>query len=193
MPATLDKNGKKDEYIVTKVATMSYANLFEPRSFKEGDTPKYSCNLIFSKDDKAALAQLKAAYAQALADGANVLKGLPPSQVLLKDGDAEHPDKPEYANSIYLVAKSKFQPTLMDRARNPIDEDVRDTLYSGCRVRAMLTFRAYNNGGMRGVTAYLQGVQKIADGPRLGGLNAAAAFDDGFEPSLTDELAELLS
>ncbi|WP_230228959.1 ssDNA-binding protein, partial [Allobaculum mucilyticum] len=46
-------------------------------------------------------------------------------------------------------------------------------VYSGCYARVSLNFYAFNTNGNKGVACGLGNIQKIKDGPRLGGRTTA--------------------
>ena len=61
-------------------------------------------------------------------------------------------------------------------------------IYSGCYVRASITFSAYNHKtGGKGIGSYLNGVQKLADGEPLGAARESA--DEMFGDDEEDPLA----
>ena len=101
----------------TKVITgpntrWSYANVWEPKSIN-GGTPKYSVSLIIPKSDTKTVEKIQAAIQAAYEEGQGKLKGngktVPALSVLktpLRDGDAERPDDPAYADSYFMQAVS---------------------------------------------------------------------------------------
>lgn len=162
----------------TKVVTgpetqFSYCFPWEARSVN-GGTPKYSSQLKIPKSDKETVAAIQAAIRAAYEEGAAKLKGsgktvpqLSSLKTPLRDGDVERPDDPDYAGYWFLNANSTKAPLVVDARRQDIINQ--DEVYSGCFGRASVTFFAFNNQGNRGIACGLNGLQKLKDGPRLGG------------------------
>ena len=106
----------------------SYANVWEAKSIN-GGTPKFSVSLIIPKSDTQTLAKIKAAIEAAYREGESKLKGngktVPPLTAIktpLRDGDAERPDDPAYANAYFINANSATAPGIVDADLQPILE-----------------------------------------------------------------------
>ena len=167
----------------------SYCNVWQPKSIN-GGTPKYSVSLIIPKSDTVTINKIKAAIEAAYKEGEAKLKGngrsVPALSVLktpLRDGDAERPDDEAYANAYFVNANSNERPGVVDRRRVPITDPLE--VYSGCYVRASLTFYPFNTNGNRSIACGLGNIQKVRDGEPLGGRSSAADdfstdFDDDF-------------
>ena len=175
----------------TKVITgpktrWSYANVWDPKSIN-GGKPKYSVSLIIPKTDKRTVDAIKSAIQAAYEEGESKLKGngktVPALSVIktpLRDGDAERPDDPAYANAYFINANSDTAPGIVDAALNPIID--RSEVYSGVYGRASINLYAFNTNGNRGIACGLNNLQKISDGEPLGGKSRAeedfASADD---------------
>lgn len=180
----------------TKVITghktrWSYANVWEPKSIN-GGTPKYSVSLIIPKSDTKTVEKIQNAIQAAYEEGQGKLKGngrtVPALSVLktpLRDGDAERPDDPAYADSYFINANSASAPGIVDADRQPIID--RSEVYSGVYGRASINFYAFNSNGNKGIACGLNNLQKIKDGEPLGGKSRA---EDDFA---TEEDEEFLS
>ena len=83
----------------------------------------------------------------------------------------ERPDDPEYAGYWFLNANSTSRPGIVDAHCQPIIDP--SEVYSGCFGRASITFFAFNSNGNRGIACGLNNLQKLKDGPRLGGKASA--------------------
>lgn len=66
-----------------------------------------------------------------------------------------------------MNANSNERPGVVDRRRIPITDPLE--VYSGCYVRASISFYPFNTNGNRGVACGLQNVQKWCDGEPLNG------------------------
>jgi len=155
----------------------SFANVWEPKSIN-GGTPKYSVSLIVPKSDVKTVAKIKAAIEAAYAEGEAKLKGsgksVPPLAAIknpLRDGDAERPDDPAYANAYFINANATTAPGIVDADRNPIL--TRSEVYSGVYGRASISFYAFNSNGNKGIACGLNNLQKVRDGEPLGGKTSA--------------------
>ena len=164
--------------VVTGVNTRwSYVNAWEPKSIN-GGTPKFSVSLIIPKSDTKTVAKIKAAIEAAYKEGEAKLKGnsrtvpaLSAIKTPLRDGDAERPDDPAYANSYFMNANSNTAPGIVDADCQPILD--RSEVYSGVYGRASVNFYAFNSNGNRGIACSQNNLQKIRDGEHLGGKSSA--------------------
>lgn len=167
-----------------KLVRFSYANVFEPRAIQAGQQPKYSVMLLIDKADKETIKAFqdamneltKAALAQGKWDGE-----LPEDfRKPLKDGDTNPPKKanPEdFAGMLYCNASSIYKPGIVDRNSRAIIDP--EAFYSGCYGRAQVNLFPYDSMGNAGIGVGLNNLQKVKDGPRLGGVqNAEDAFKD---------------
>lgn len=163
--------------VVTGKVRFSYLHVFEPSAMQEGQEKKYSASLIIPKKDKKTIAKVEAAIAKALELGKGKFGGKIPAKLKtpLRDGDEERPDDEAYAGCMFVNANSLRQPGLVDEDRQEILD--RAELYSGCYGRASVNFYAYNVAGNRGVAAGLNHLQKLEDGPSLGGAVTSAEDD----------------
>ena len=171
----------------TKVITgpntrWSYLNVWEAKSIN-GGTPKFSVSLIIPKTDIATIAKIEAAISAAYKEGEGKLKGngksvpaLATLKTPLRDGDAERPDDPAYADAYFINANSSSAPGIVDADRNEILD--RSEVYSGVYGRASVNFYAFNSNGNRGIACGLNHLQKLRDGEPLGGKSRA---EDDFD------------
>lgn len=163
--------------ITGKGTRWSYANVWEPKAIA-GGTPKYSVSLIIPKSDTVTVEKIRKAIQAAYEEGQSKLKGngksVPPLAALktpLRDGDAERPDDPAYANAYFVNANSATAPGVVDADRQEIID--RSEVYSGVYGRASINFYAFNSNGNKGIACGLNNLQKIADGEPLGGKSRA--------------------
>ena len=175
--------------VITGVNTRwSYANVWNPKSIN-GGAPKYSVSLIIPKSDTATINKIKAAIQAAYEEGQSKLKGssksVPALSTLktpLRDGDAERPDDPVYANSYFINANSSTAPGIVDADRQQIID--RSEVYSGVYGRASINLYAFNSNGNKGIACGLNNLQKIRDGEPLGGKSRA---EDDFDTEDDDD------
>jgi hypothetical protein len=168
--------------VVTGKVRFSFVNVFEARTFGEGQTPKYSVMLLIPKTDVATIGRIKKAIDAAAQKGlATKFGGKLPAvlKTTLKDADKDTNQDGElfadiwpYAAGHYILnVSSKNQPQIVDAELNPIINPVE--FYSGCYGRASINFFAFNNNGNKGISAGLNNLQKLEDGEPLGGFTTA--------------------
>lgn len=168
---------KNKTKVVTGTVRLSYEHVWEPASINGGEE-KYSASLIIPKSDKATVNAIQKAVDAAIEEGLAKFGGKKPNNAAIKlplrDGDAEREDE-AYQGSFFLNANSRTAPQVVDRSVQPILD--RNEVYSGCYIRASITFYAFNSNGNKGVACGLNNIQKIRDGESLGGhANAAEDF-----------------
>lgn len=164
-----DTETQTGERVITPKARLSYAYLFEPDQKGKFSDGKYKATFLFDPSDKAVEAGLttmkKAALAVARAAFGEKTK-LSEIQHPFRDGSEKAEENPEYKGMIFVTARTKFRPGVIDQKKNPVETD--DTVYSGCYVRASLVPFSYVQGKDKGVSFRLCNVQKMADGESLG-------------------------
>ena len=174
----MSANHKNPTKVVTGVVRLSYANVWEPASIN-GSNPKYSVSLIIPKTDTKTIDAINAAVDAAIKDGAAKFGGKIPNKAALKlplrDGDLERDDE-AYKGAYFVNANSREKPGVVDRRRIPITDPL--MVYSGCYVRASISFYPFNTNGNRGIACGLQNIQLWCDGEPLNGrVRAEDEFD----------------
>ena len=172
--------------LMLKSVRLAFPALIEPSSYGEGE-PAYSATLIMDPDQAEAVDKALAAVAKdkwgAKADAQ--LKALRASgKVCLRDGD-EKAEYDGFEGKMFVAARSKTRPTVVDGQRNPLTE--RDgRIYAGCYVNASIEIWAQDNAYGKRVNATLRGIQFVRDGEAFGGGRPAAAdeFDEIEESEL---------
>lgn len=175
--------------VVTGKVRFCYANVFEPTSMNEGDTPKYNVCILIPKSDTKTLEKInKAIEAAKQAGKAKIAdkSGKIPSTLKtpLRDGDEERGDDEAFEGHYFINANSTRKPSIVDRDLAPIMD--KEEFYSGCYGRASINFYAYNVNS-KGIAAGLNNLQKLEDGERLAG-GSSAEDDFGGENEYNDEL-----
>ena len=177
---------KNERKVVTGEVRLSYARLFKPKK-NDNDVDVWSTVILIPKSDRATMAKLK--KAATLATELGIEKGLlrkgatvDKAWRTLKDGDDMEDPVEEYADHWYMNVNSYRKPGVVDRHKEPLDDE-RD-VYSGCYARVSLTAYPFGNPQNKGVTFGLENVQKLRDGEPLGG--APSSPDEDFD-ELDDE------
>ena len=165
---------KNNTKVVTGTVRLSYEHVWEPASINGGEE-KYSASLIIPKSDKATVNAIQKAVDTAIEEGLAKFGGKKPNKAAIKlplrDGDVEREDE-AYQNSFFVNANSRTAPQIVDRSVQPILD--RSEIYSGCYIRASISFYAFNSNGNKGIACGLNNIQKIRDGEPLGGRTNAA-------------------
>jgi len=172
--------------VVTGKVRFSYAHVFEPTAMEEGQEKKYNVAILIPKTDKVTVKKIQDAIKEAKESGTAKFGAKFSSGNLRNpfyDGDIEKPEDEAYAGHYYLNAKSIKRPAVVDIDRNEILD--KEEFYSGCYGRVSLDFFPYNNVS-KGIAAGLGNLQKLEDGPRLGGEITTAEDDFGGENEYDD-------
>lgn len=175
--------------VITGKVRFCYANVFEPSTMTEGDTPKYNICILIPKSDEATIGKIRKAIEAAKELGksklANTQGKIPANiKIPLRDGDEERSDDPAFADCYFLNASSVRKPGIVDKNLDPIMS--KDEFYSGCYGRASINFYAFNVQS-KGIAAGLNNLQKLEDGESLvGGSTASEDFGgaNAFEEDL---------
>ena len=167
-----------DTKVLTNEVRFSYAHLFEPWA-AAGAEPKYSVSILIPKTDTETYGVLEKAIENAIEDGVEKFgKGFKGKiHKPIHDGDLEKPDDPNYKGMWYVNCSNKLAPQVVDAACNRIEDP--EAAYSGCYGRITVNMYPYSVSGSQGISASLQNVQVLREGPRLGGSRASAAADFG--------------
>lgn len=176
--------------LILKNVRFSYVRVFEPEQFNGVGDFHYSVVLLIPKTDTALVKQINDAVkaeAQEYFARDPKFKGRVPENYKspLKDGDApEKEGQAGFEGMYYITAKRKEehgQPIVIDKGKRPIT--VKEDMYSGSWGVASISIYGYNmSADNRGITAGLNGIQKVTDDDRLDG---GSSFND-FE-NLEDE------
>lgn len=191
---------------ITPKFRANWVFLFEPKkATRANQKPRYSITCLFEKGQD--LSEMNKLILQAGKEmwGDNQKKWPKLSYLPIKDqgtalrknDEGEEYLPPGYeAGAKFMQAHTYTPPGVIGPDKAKILDP--DEVYSGCYMRASVVFKAYDVDGQRGVSCYLQNVQKIADGERLGGRVLAEDEFSAIEgseaagDSSTDELADLL-
>lgn len=172
--------------VTTGEARLSYAHLFKPYAFQQGQEEKYSVTVLVPKTDAETKARIDAAIEEAKRRGiADKWNGACPPVLAtpVHDGDGVRPsDGMPFGDEckghwvFTASAKADYPPEVVDSHGNPIVNH--SEAYSGMYGRVCVNFFPYAFGGKKGIGCGLGPVQKLRDGEALGGgrITAAQAF-----------------
>lgn len=174
--------------VVTGEVRFSYANVWKPKAQMDGGKEQYSVALLIPKKDTKTVAAIEAAIEVATQKGLKEKWGgkMPPAKKFnnpLRDGDDEKPTDPNYKGMYFINCKSSQQPSIVDRAVNPILNQ--SEFYSGCYGKASINFYPFLVNGNAGVAVGLNNLQKLRDGEPLAGGSRA---EDDFEAVAEEDI-----
>lgn len=174
----------------------SYVNLDKPRAIKGSTKELYSVMALF--EPGADLSAVKAAVSAAMEEkwpGKSTVIAKNPKfkspfkdQVELVDNEGEQ-RAGTMAGAVFINLSSGLKPLILGpNAKEP--DDPRD-IYSGAYYVAKCEVYAWEHEvGGKGVTFSLLGIQKVAEGEKLGGSGARADVSD-FEPVEVESASSL--
>lgn len=211
-----EENKVDGRYTCTSAVRMPFGNLIIPKAVgrkgKAKGEPKYSGTFTFEPDaaDLKALKAKAAAVAKArwpgralselkfpFTDGnKKIEKGIKQAQ---KEGKTPR-DQSFFKDLVVVDARSKYEPQLAVLKNGVVEAYENDKralagaiFYNGCYVVPSLNFVAYEGqaedgvGNPDGVTAYLEALLWVKDGPKIGGTTSAAETFSGWAGTVTDE------
>lgn len=176
------------------VMRISYPQVFTPKAFQAGQTPRYGVVILIDKKDKEQMAFMRLLHA----DAAAVLAVKWPNpetrpripltghdKSVFKDGDTALNNQgipvkernPEYTGHYFVRAGSTQKPIVVDRNRNEIRDP--NEIYGGCYCKVNVNAYTFDQALNKGVTLGLNGIQKIRDGEAFGG--GKPPLDEMFE------------
>lgn len=182
---------KNVERIFIKNARLSFPALDEPAETMKGNKDlKYQATFIIERDNpcvkeiklaigRLAQAEWKDRAKQVLANA---------DKLPLKDGNRR--SVPGYENMLYVAAKSKNKPDLVDaNPKNRITDpkEIREKFQAGYRVNGYVDLFPYEFSGMRGIGAALVSVQFAAYDTVFSGVSKPKAND---YPDCTEQAAD---
>jgi hypothetical protein len=192
---------KKPTLFTPKARLGQYPNIFTLGKPNDAGKAYYEMDLLIDPEAQKSLEfqALKAAAAAAVKEewGSDVPEGMrspfrkASSKKRQSDNSSYYPEA-EFPGHILLHVKSKNQPGVVGNTVDPktgkvriITDDVE--VYGGCFIRASVHPFAYQVKGNSGVSFWVNNIQKLADGPALGGYKSAPTDDFGPVAGATDE------
>ena len=147
----------------------SYVYVNKPHTGFDGKE-KYQLDLLIPETLTEVISQIEAAEQAAIQEGlTKVFNGKAPSKSSLKSvlKDGNEKEDPVYHGCRYITATSKVKPTLVGSdPTSPLGDD--EIIVGGDYICVSLNLKAYNVGGQKGVTAYIQAVQLVKKGEPFG-------------------------
>ena len=158
-------------FFETEKFNCMFPHLEETEKFQDQDTGMYSITMCFDKDGEAK-DQIESAVEKAKNNDEKVASAKNWYSPI-KDGDEM--DKEWSSGMWVLKSKTKYQPRIVDRAGESINQgDIR----SGSICRAHVVFRAFVAGTNMGVTCFLKDLQLISQGEGSSSAPTFSPLDD---------------
>lgn len=156
---------------------LSFPHLFEADNSDMGGG-KYAATVLIPKSDTKQIEMIEDAIEDAKEAGkTEKWGGKIPNNLRLPLHDGDDVDYDGYAGHYYLKLTTKTRPSVVGRDMlNIVDPE---EVYAGCQVYVSAVIAAYNAGGSKGVSGFLNNVMKYKDGERLGGGKSSAQDDFG--------------
>ncbi len=198
-------NSTTSEKIQLKNVRLSFARLFEPKAFREGQKARFEASFLLDPSNEEHQAQIEEIQEKALAVIKAKHNGKIPKALDLcfgyADGDPikvgpnKYTNKPKeydgYEGMLAISSANTTQPKVVGRKRDP-DTGKFEALtgesgvvYSGCYVNATLTLWAQDNEFGKRVNANLRAVQFVRNGEAFG--VAPVDADDEFDEVQVDD------
>lgn len=173
---------------------LSFARLYKPKAFREGQEPRYEGSILLDPSNEKHAAKIEEICARAETVLLEQFHGKLPKGVKLGFGYAdgspvtiggqkfysEPKDYDGYDGMFYLSSSNKTKPKTVHR--NPkVDLTEEDgVLYSGCYVNMTVTLWTQDNEFGKRVNANLRAVQFVKDGEAFGvaPVDAEEEFDE---------------
>lgn len=162
-----------DSKVVFGPCRLSYTYVFSKYN-PDGDdkNAKYTTNVLIPASEKETIAAIKKAIEAAKASGVvSKWGGKEPKKLDMPLRDGDDKDDEVYAGMLYVNAKSKTRPGVVDRNKAPIVDE--EEIYSGVWAIVSVTFYPYDTNGNRGVACGLNNIMKFKDDEKLGGRSSA--------------------
>ena len=169
---------------------LAFPAIFTPETVNGEGDPAYSATLILDpkhpqvREIQSAIKDIaKAKWGTKAEQTLGLLEKQ--DRTALHDGDLKS-NYEGFAGNVYVSARSKARPTVVDRDRRPLTAaDGRP--YAGCYVNAVIELWAQDNQYGKRINASLGGIQFAADGDAFGGGGVPVSADD-FDDLAADDM-----
>lgn len=172
---------------------LSFAHLFTPTAFAEGQQAKFQASFLLDPSNKAHASKIKEIEQKIEALAKEKFRGKIPNSLkkCLKEGNDTGETSPYegYEDMMYISANSNKRPVIIDRNRAPLQEED-GVVYSGCYVNAIIDLWVQNNQYGKRVNAEVKAVQFYRDGEAFTG--RGVDVENEFEDLDSEDESELL-
>lgn len=198
-------NGTTSEKIQLKNVRLSFARLFVPKAFREGQKARYEASFLLDPSNeehqeqietlqRAALGVIKAKHNGKVPKALDLCFGYADGDPI-KVGPNKYTNKPKeydgYEGMLAVSSANTTQPKVVGRKRDPdtgkfeVVTEESGEVYSGCYVNATISLWAQDNEFGKRVNANLRAVQYVSKGDAFG--VAPVDADDEFDEVQVDD------
>lgn len=176
----------KGTTVVFGPCRLSYTHVFHKYTPDGNEqNAKYMTNVLIPPGEKETIEAIKKAIDAAKASGiTSKWGGKEPKNLDLPLRDGDDKDDDVYTGKLYLNAKCRTRPGVVDRDKSPIVDE--EEIYSGVWAIVSVTFFPYDVVGKKGVACGLNNIMKFKDDEKLAGRSSAASDFSGLD-GLDDE------
>ncbi len=179
----------KQQKILLSNVRLSYCYVHQKGVFEGKESDKYECTMLLSKDDEEMSESIRKKCVKALVDkyGSKDKIPAPLKKMVTKDKwgdsdkcffrDGDSTESEAHHGHWAVKGANKQKPTLLDKAKNPTDEDS-GLIYSGSFADVMLSIWIQDNQWGKRINANLNGVRHRNHGDPLSGGGGKASADD---------------
>lgn len=154
------------EKIHLKNVRLSFARLYKPKAFREGQDPRFEATFLLDPSNAEHAATIKQVKTTIAEVGKKVYGTIEGMKHCLVKGDSKGYDG--YKGMIAIPSHNKVRPAVVNKKNELVAEGEPQAPYSGCYVNATITLWAIKNGFDPRVSANLRGVQFLRDGEAFG-------------------------
>lgn len=161
--------------IALKNVRLSFPRLWEPKSFEEGQKPRYEATFLLDPSDKAHLElidkRLPAVFRELAEEAYTSKKDVENFMKVFKSSqgyaDEEGKVYDGYEGMYFIASHNTQPPAIIDRDKSPLGAESGKP-YAGCYVNASISFWLQDNKYGKRINTNLRGVQFLRDGEAFG-------------------------
>jgi len=170
--------GVTSDIIQLKEVRLSFARLFTPKAFRQGQTPRYEATFLMDpsrKDHAKMISTIKKTAKEILSEYYGGADKIPVKKLEYCFGDADDDgiEYDGYAGMFYIRTSNQTKPKILDRNKAELDE-ASGRPYSGCYVNTNITLWVMDNDFGKRVNCNLRIVQFNKDSTAFGAKPAEA-------------------
>lgn len=179
----MSKNNYRSDAAISPVGVLMWPAVFKAKSSKTypDKAPEFEATLLVDPTQESEeLNKLKEYYGAALEflgrDPKN--NSITPPDKHSKDTLEKYPIF-EGKLALRFKAREDYAPLVVDQAKNKLTVSESSLIYSGCLARVKYNIYTYDNSGNWGIGLGFSGLQKYAEGEKIGGGGGASVDDFG--------------
>jgi hypothetical protein len=175
----MSKKSKARPNVITPTFVASYPKIFKAEKNELSGKDEFSVVALFKKGEDLALLKKEAEAVLVEEFGADKTKWPKGLKSPFRDQSDREKDGVMPAGhekgAIFITLKTGYKPQVVDANVQPILDE--SEIYAGCICRASVRASYFDKAGNKGVSFYLQNLQKVKDGEPIGGGKKAASAE----------------